>query len=146
VTLMGQQSSEGVYGYIRGLREGRKLNQDELAEKVGIPYRTYVDFETRQTKELKTVVLVRVMVALDGDWTHLEEIVAKDLGEEGGRELAARRIRSPRPPHDANHLDISSIVAQAIAEIEAEDRQSFRQALTGWLAGWRASQRARRFD
>jgi len=117
-----------IGAYLQRCRKAMKLTQEDVAAALSVVPKTVSDWEVgKYAPESET--LFRLLDLIHGDPRHVYILF---IGH---------------PPHVPQEtLDISGIVAQAIAEIEAEDRQSFRQALTGWLAGWRAAQRAQRLD
>jgi transcriptional regulator with XRE-family HTH domain len=90
----------GVRGYLRELRQRKRISQKALAEAIELSLRAFVDWETGETEDLKGGPLVRAVVFLEGNWEHIQHLVETGASEEEGREVAARWLREQ---HEAAH-------------------------------------------
>jgi transcriptional regulator with XRE-family HTH domain len=78
--------SEAIRAYIMRLRTGQGISQDSLADDIGMPRRTYIAWETGETKDIKAPALIRAIKVLGGAFTHLG--LLDDAPEERGRQIA----------------------------------------------------------
>lgn len=136
VTVTIPLSAEGIYGYIRRLRDGRGYTQQELADLVGVKYRTYVDYENRETKELKQSTLVRAVLVLGGSWAHIEKIITDDADEEQGRQLA-EEILSPQYQAAVDPFLAADASTRALLRevYEASQNPMLRERIKAYLDG-----------
>lgn len=78
--------SDAIRAYVARLRSGSGLSQEALAETIGMARRTYIEWETGATKDIKAPALIRAIKALGGAFTHLG--LLDDATEEKGRQIA----------------------------------------------------------
>jgi len=90
-------SSDALRGYIKTLRVLRKVPQDKLAATIGMGRRTYIDWETGKSKDIKTPFLLRAVKALRGSFDQLVDFPDDATAEDGAR-LAQAWINSPLAP------------------------------------------------
>jgi transcriptional regulator with XRE-family HTH domain len=87
-TEVTRMSAVALRAYIRTLRDLRGITQKQVAQAIGLPYRTYVDWEGGSTAELRGSPLVRAIDFLKGSWDDVRQLVREDVTEAQGRQLA----------------------------------------------------------
>lgn len=83
--------SDAIRAYVERLRNGRSMSQELLAETIGMARRTYIAWETGETKDIKAPALIRAIKVLGGAFTHLG--LLEDAPEEKGRQIADEWLR-----------------------------------------------------
>jgi len=68
--------TDPLRAYVITLRKLAKLDQDEVASLIGVGYRTYMAWETGETKDIKLPVIRKLINVLGGAFQHLEHIDA----------------------------------------------------------------------
>jgi transcriptional regulator with XRE-family HTH domain len=91
--VMESTIMEAVRGYLKELRLGRHVSQDELADAMGLSRRALIDWETGKTEDLKGGPLLRAIEYLRGEITDLK-ILAEESFEKGVA-LARERLTEP---------------------------------------------------
>ena len=97
--------------YITTLRQAQNINQDRLAEAMGIARRTYLAWESGETKDIKTPLLIRALRFLGGSFNHLalldgaSEDAARTLAEDWlMRRSGAQQQHSDQPPGEVRRV------------------------------------------
>lgn len=83
--LLVTTDSDAIRAYISTLRAGRSLSQDDVAAAMGLARRTYIEWETGGTSDLKAPPLVRAIQFLQGRFEHLGMLI-------GGTEADGERL------------------------------------------------------
>lgn len=81
-------SADALRAYLRALRDGRDMTQEQVAQAIGMVYRSYVDWELGTTKELKATFLIRIIQLLHGSWEHAQKLAKPNATVEQARDLA----------------------------------------------------------
>jgi len=87
--------ADALRGYITRLREKQGVSQRALAEAMGVARNTYLLWETGDTKDLKTPLVVRALRFLGVPLDQLEQLVGAETEEEG-QQLADSWIESTK--------------------------------------------------
>lgn len=125
-------SANALRGYVRTLRIGRGATQAEVAEAVGMPLRTYKDWEYGVTKDIKTPYLLRAVRFLRGSLEQVAEIPDSANAEDGER-MAQSWINSP----------LAAAVEEAKASGRTEDLDRLSRYLTLVAGGMSPADAAR---
>lgn len=97
--------NEGVRGYIRTLREARLqadtarpsiYSQRRFGAAIGLSERAYIDWETGETKTLKTGPLLKALAILAAPWDDAAKL--DDATYEEGAAMATQLATGQRPP------------------------------------------------
>jgi transcriptional regulator with XRE-family HTH domain len=89
----GNTLMEAVRGYLRELRVGRHISQDELAGVMGITKQALLDWEKGRTQDIKTGPMLKAVEYLRGKLEDIAELV--DASVERGVALAYQRLADP---------------------------------------------------
>jgi transcriptional regulator with XRE-family HTH domain len=84
---------EAVRAYLRELRVGRQVSQDELADAIGLSRRALIEWEMGRTEDIKTGIVLRAIQHLSGVAGDLMELL--DATVDRGVELARQRLAEP---------------------------------------------------
>lgn len=57
----GTMTGDAIRGYVIKIREHVGISQDRLAERIGMPVRTYIAWETGETKDIKAPLLLKAL-------------------------------------------------------------------------------------
>lgn len=87
-------SADALRAYLRTLRDGRDLTQEQVAQAIGLAYRSYVDWELGTTKELKGTFLIRIVQLLRGSWDHAQRLAKPSATIEQARDMALDALAS----------------------------------------------------
>jgi transcriptional regulator with XRE-family HTH domain len=86
----GVMTGDAIRGFVVALRKHSGLSQDKLAERIGMPSRTYLAWETGETKDIKVPYLLKALQVLEAPFAYLEHLIDKRY--EDGARLADRWI------------------------------------------------------
>jgi transcriptional regulator with XRE-family HTH domain len=87
------ESMDALRAYIREIRIGRKVTQDELAEAMGLSRRTLIDWEMGRTEEVKSVPLFRAISYLGASAGDVHYLALAGSNAEEGRKMAQARLQ-----------------------------------------------------
>lgn len=85
IVVRTQVSFEGLRGFVRELRKGRKVSQPDLAEAIGMSPRTYKAWELGNTETIKTHFVIRAVRYLHSNLDLLADIDDKTTFEQGAQ-------------------------------------------------------------
>lgn len=130
-------SSEAIRGYIRTLRQDRKVSQPKLAEAVKMALRTYKSWELGETEGLDAAFFLRIIRALHGDMEGLTDLPDTATYEDGvtlarGRVTRAEAIATLAPAPDETPAQAARI--NRLIELLAEGldpQEAARRVLQG---------------
>jgi transcriptional regulator with XRE-family HTH domain len=88
--MAATMTGDAIRGYVVKLREHSGLSQDKFADRIGMPQRTYLAWETGETKDIKAPYLIKALQVLGAPFEHLGRLVDKRY--EDGAQLAERWI------------------------------------------------------
>lgn len=140
--------------YVVTLRRAAGLTQEDVASRLEIGYRTYIAWESGETKDLKLPIARALMRVIGGAFKHLEYI--EDLSAEEARDLAETWAKlSPEErataEQAASKLDrIIQLSADDPIKLErvlrriraeAKEDQDLITLINGYLDGYQAAQR-----
>lgn len=90
---IGVSAVDAVRVYIRVMREGRGLTQEDLGDAIGLSRRAIVEFESGRTDEMKTGPLFRALRVLGASTQHIARLIFEpDLSEEDARHFAQQAL------------------------------------------------------
>jgi transcriptional regulator with XRE-family HTH domain len=144
--------NDPLRSYVITLRKGQKLSQEDVAEKLGKGRRTYIAWETGETKDLKLPVARSLVRILDGAFEHLG--MMDELSADEARELAEHWLKMSPGERGAARTSASKL--RRVVELAADDPQRLDDVIrqlrndaradpavldliAGYLAGLRAS-------
>lgn len=140
--------------YVITLRKAAGLTQEDVAGRLEIGYRTYIAWESGETKDLKLPIARALIRAIGGAFRHLEHI--EDLSAEEARDLAETWARlSPEEraaaEQAASNLDrMIQLSADDPIKLErvlrrlrdeAKGNEELIELINGYLDGYKAAQR-----
>lgn len=125
--------SDALRGYIIELRTRQGVSQKALAEAMGIARNTYIAWETGETKDIKTPLVVRAIRYLGGLLDHLALL---DSAEDQGRTVA-REWLALSPEERQQMARIESKLRRVIA-LGEEDPERLEQVVERLRADARA--------
>lgn len=124
----GAMTGDAIRGYVIKMREHSKISQDKLADSIGMPQRTYIAWETGETKDIKAPFLLKALQVLGAPFAHLERLVDKRY-EDGARlaeswisraDAVAALTPADASPADASRLSrLIDLLADGVAPDEA---------------------------
>ena len=86
----GRMPADGIRGYLRTLREGRKFKQKDFGPQIGMSERAYIDWELGTTGDMKSEFLLRALSLLGATWEDVQQLAGATY--EKGSELAKARL------------------------------------------------------
>jgi transcriptional regulator with XRE-family HTH domain len=119
---------DALRGYLRELRDRQHISQKDLADRIGLSLRAFVDWETGKTEDLKGSLLVQAIKEVGASWKDIESFTA-DSTFDDGRAAALRWFAH-------QHLTVQDAGATLIraAADHAPDQQAEAAALLRRLA------------
>lgn len=84
-------SADAIRGYFIGLRQSRRITQEQVAAAAGMTRRAWIDYEKKRTQEISGTTMLAVLRFLDGSFAHLKELASDEADEAMGLALAAQR-------------------------------------------------------
>lgn len=102
---------EAVRGYLRELRLGRAVSQDQLADAIGLSRKALIDWEMGRTEDIKTGVMLRAIRYLRGAVEDLGNLIDASIDE--GIALAQRRLKQK----DAQHPEAGMLSAEEMEQV-----------------------------
>lgn len=84
-------SAEAIRGYVRTLRQERKISQPKLAEAIKMALRTYKDWELGETAKIDASYVLRAVRFLNGNFDQLADL-EDDATQKDGEDLARKWI------------------------------------------------------
>lgn len=117
--------SDALRAYIATLRSRRGLSQDALADAIGMGRRTYIAWETGETKDIKTPLVIRAIKVLNGAFEHLG--LLDNATEEDGRRIADEWAQLS--PEQQIQMQRIQSKAQRIIELNEHDPARLEQVV-----------------
>ncbi len=120
-------SADAIRGYVRTLRQLRKVSQPKLAEAIGMAVRTYKDWELGTTKGIDAEYLLRAVKYLHGELNQLSSLLDSATAEDGAT-LAREVIETLAPipvetPQEESRMDrLLRLLADGLSPQEAARR------------------------
>lgn len=108
---------EAVRAYLRELRIGRQISQDDLADAVGLSRQALIDWEMGRTKDIKSGSLLRAIEHLRGALTDIGTLI--DASIETGLALARQRLAEPAISEQ--HRQQIEAIANAIPDEDVDE-------------------------
>lgn len=100
---------DAVRGYLRELRVGREISQDELAEVMGLSRKALIDWEMGRTGDIKSTPLFKAVEYLRGAISDIAQLANESL--ERGVELAKQRLVEPAYFTDDQRAQIDAMTS-----------------------------------
>ncbi len=107
---------DAVRGYLRELRVGRQISQDELADAMGLSRKALIDWEMGRTGDIKSTPLFKAIEYLRGAFTDIAQLANESV--ERGIEIARQRLEA----EPSYFTEEQQAQIQAIASTIPEDR------------------------
>jgi transcriptional regulator with XRE-family HTH domain len=121
--------SDEVRLYLRDLRIKQGFSQEKVSENIGWSLRSFSDWETGKSGDIKSRYLIRLVVFLCASW---EEIVRLELTEITEQEDGTPH-QIARPPPDQFHSDeLEKLIHQL--RVDEELQTAFLIFWAGWNA------------
>lgn len=118
-------SADTLRAYIAALRQGQGYSQDLVADSIGMARRTYIAWETGETKDIKAPVIIRAIKFLGGAFKHLAEL---DEITEAEAEQKARDWLKLTPEQRAQEERIQAKFKRVI-ELGEQDPERLEQVI-----------------
>jgi transcriptional regulator with XRE-family HTH domain len=118
-------SPDAIRGYIRALRQSRKVSQAALAEAIQMAVRTYKDWELGATANIDAPHMLRAMRVLEGSLDQIADLPTGATAEDGAAlarawVVSAAAPREEETPDEARRLNrLIDLLAQGVAPDEA---------------------------
>lgn len=116
--------SDALRGYIVELRTQQGVSQKTLAEAMGIARNTYIAWETGETKDIKTPLVVRAIKYLGGLLDHLALL---ESAEEQGRTVAREWLALS--PEERQQLARVESKLRRVIELSDKDPDRLEQVI-----------------
>lgn len=91
MTIGAVVSAEAIRGYVRTLRQERKISQPKLAQAIKMALRTYKDWELGVTAKIDASYVLRAVRFLNGSFDQLADL-EDDATQKDGEALARKWI------------------------------------------------------
>lgn len=105
---------DAVRAYLREMRIGRRISQDELADAIGLSRRALIDWEMGRTEDIKSGAMIKAIAYLRGAVSDIATLV--DASLDRGIELAKERLAIPTVQLSEEHQQQLQSLAQSIPE------------------------------
>lgn len=105
---------DAVRAYLREMRIGRRISQDELADAIGLSRRALIDWEMGRTEDIKSGAMIKAIAYLRGAVFDIATLV--DASLDRGIELAKERLAIPTVQLSEEHQQQLQSLAQSIPE------------------------------
>lgn len=126
--------SDAIRAYIAALRLGQGYSQDVLADAIGMARRTYIAWETGETKDIKAPPIIRAIKFLGGAFGHLAEL--DNATEEEAGQKARDWLRMT--PAERAQVERIHTKLRRVIEIGDEDPERLEQVIERLRADARA--------
>lgn len=120
--------SESLRTYLRALRIKRGFSQEKAAEAIGWSSRSFNEWETGKTEDIKSRYLIRLVSFLEAPW---EDVVSFELNQS-----ALEDADFPQERFDKISLPDDDELKSLIEQICVDEK--LRSAFLIFWAGWRA--------
>lgn len=135
VTVGGSVAgSDALRAYISTLRSVQGYSQDAVADSIGIARRTYIAWETGETKDIKAPLIIRAIKLLGGAFGHLADL------DEATEEEAERKAREwlKMTPEERAQVERIHAKFRRVIEIGDQDPERLEQVVEQIRADARA--------
>ena len=128
---MNDSLSDSLRIYLRELRIKRGISQEKVADAIGWSSRSFSDWETGKSGDIKARYLIRLVSLLQASWDDVAFLELKDATTESAMSLVEKRINAAtQPPSYTNEL-------HSLAEQLWSD-ESLRKVFLIFWSGWNA--------
>lgn len=135
-------SGSGLRAYLRRLRTGLGVTQEELSEAMGMSRRAVIDWEAGETKSLKNGPLIRAVRFLGASLADIEDLIEREASDEEGRIRADAWLpRAKSARMNRNHIadmDMDTVIdamgadaARQLADRLMRDPEFFEDFIRG---------------
>lgn len=124
-------TGDAIRGYVATLRKHSPFSQDKFADRIGMPQRTYLAWETGETKDIKTPHLLKALQVLGAPFEHLERLIDRSY-EDGARlaetwisrdQVIAELVPDDATPEERDRLNrLMELLAEGVPPAEAARR------------------------
>jgi transcriptional regulator with XRE-family HTH domain len=120
---------DAVRLYLRELRDKQGVTQQDAADTIGWSLRSYSDWETGKTNDIKFRFLVRLVVLVNANWDDISYLELESTEPQDGVKRAEKRIKAP--------IEKSNYELQSLIEQLNSDEALMNAFLIFW-SGWKA--------
>ena len=121
--------SDQVRIYLRDLRIRQGLSQERAADNIGWSSRSFNDWETGKSGDIKSRYLIRLVVLLKASWEEIVNLEMKDMSSHD----AETEQQPSRPSLDLfNDEDLERLINQL--RVDSDLRTAFLVFWAGWTA------------
>lgn len=123
--------SDSIRIYLRDLRMKRGISQEKVADAIGWSSRSFSDWETGKTGDIKARYLIRLVFLLKASWDEIESLELKDATTEHSANLAEKRANTTVQisVHDEELHDLTE---------QLWSDEKLRKAFLIFWSGWNA--------
>jgi len=128
---MNDSLSDSLRLYLRELRIKRGVSQEKVADAIGWSSRSFSDWETGKSGDIKARYFIRLVSLLQASWDDVAFLELKDATTESVTPLVEKRVNAATQPSSYDN-ELHGLAEQLWSD------EKLRKAFLIFWSGWKA--------